>query len=333
MIKIKYYKSDGCIFVSDARYNHYQQQWKINGVPAELTFSSKWFKYSGIESIDCITSTMCEPDVNFRWEVDNKVCDGLADVISQEQSLEWRCEDDYEWYMGGDLHKLTGLYKRVFDKGDEFDVELLEGEDYELVFAGDIKSEDVSDPVKAKYSVTWGYGGKKANLVDLLSITKYKDIDLFMTPEILLAKRPCSISVDDTYRLIRSYVNQNINGHYAKVTSDYEFCFTVKRLVHHKPILDKRELKTTRGKSYRPPRFKTTTRDSDMIEIFEMCPSKPYSNYTKIEAFKGNDIEDLKSNIDLYLEELIGTINMSVVECEHCSGAGQIVKSFRNMNG
>ncbi|MFK5882928.1 MAG: hypothetical protein QM489_01155 [Candidatus Izemoplasma sp.] len=40
---------------------------------------------------------------------------------------------------------------------------------------------------------------------------------------------PCEISSQDLYNIIRERVKQNINYENAAITSDYDFCFTVKR--------------------------------------------------------------------------------------------------------
>ena len=62
------------------------------------------------------------------------------------------------------------------------------------------------------------------------------------------------------------------------------------------------------------------------IEIFEMTDDQhKYKGYTVIEGFKGNNIEELKENIDNYLKDLMAKINEPVVDCPHCKGKGIVL--------
>jgi hypothetical protein len=61
-------------------------------------------------------------------------------------------------------------------------------------------------------------------------------LERMLTPEFALHERPCSITSKQTYDIVRYYVKENIDPKQAEVTSDYDFCFTVKKKVAIKPL-------------------------------------------------------------------------------------------------
>ena len=159
--------------------------------------------------------------------------------------------------------------------------------------------------------------------VDLASITNYTELEKALTPEVLLHERPCFLPSEQTYSIIRAYIQNNINGAVARITSDYDFCFTVKKKVAVKPWTKRREILTSRGKSYRPPKFFTSHVEYREVEIFEMTPAKAkYGTYTVIEGFKGDNYRNLADNIRAYLDEQnrLEFINQPVARMPDLSG-------------
>jgi len=49
-----------------------------------------------------------------------------------------------------------------------------------------------------------------------------------------------------------------------------------------------------------------------------------YQGYTPIQGFHGNNIKELKENIDRYLSELMEIINKETKDCPLCGGHGII---------
>jgi translation elongation factor EF-1alpha len=106
----------------------------------------------------------------------------------------------------------------------------------------------------------------------------------------------------------------------------------VKKLVYIKPYIERKEIKKSNGRSYASPKFTTRSIETKEVEIFEMCPSKKYNNYTPIDGFKGDNITDLVENMKLFLEELMRVINQPVQECQHCGGLGCTYTKVTHMN-
>ena len=62
----------------------------------------------------------------------------------------------------------------------------------------------------------------------------------------------------------------------------------------------------------------------NLIEIFNMSHNG-YSVYDANYRFQGNDIEDLKNNIDNYLKDLIKKINEPLKYCSCCNGTAVVM--------
>ena len=191
---------------------------------------------------------------------------------------------------------------------------------------GEIKSEWAENPADARYSVWNGeYKHEGNRMVSISSVASFSELSEMMTPDLLLHNQPCSISSEQTYKIIRKHVSDNIDPKWAVITSDYDFCFTVKKKIAIKPITRTYEQTKSNGRSYAKPRLSTKTTTHKESEIFEMTHSgRCYKGYTPISGFKGDSLQELINNIDQYLSELMTYINEPLSECQHCNGTGHI---------
>ncbi|WP_241639962.1 hypothetical protein [Rosenbergiella epipactidis] len=150
-------------------------------------------------------------------------------------------------------------------------------------------------------------------------------IDLIVTPEPLRANSPCEISSKEVYDLVRQHVKDNINPRLARITSDYDFCFTVKKII---PLLKPhtysyQDIFARTKKQRAKLHFKTDT--SKEIEIFQMTNEQDnYKGYTPINGFKAPNEWELKEMVDNFLSTLMETINSPIEVCPHCEGAGYL---------
>ncbi|MNH75640.1 hypothetical protein D3C73_278900 [compost metagenome] len=143
-------------------------------------------------------------------------------------------------------------------------------------------------------------------------------LDQIATHPILLSTKPCKLSRADSYRIVRNYIKNHIDSRWAKITSDYDFCFTVSKEIAHEP----EEYRVDVGK--RKPKYETRYRRTRTAKVYEVAPSS-YNSYPVIEPFEGRNEEDLKQNIQKFLDELMSVINKPLIECEHCKGYGVIL--------
>ncbi|QNR65443.1 hypothetical protein IAQ67_16240 [Paenibacillus peoriae] len=140
-------------------------------------------------------------------------------------------------------------------------------------------------------------------------------LDQITTHPVLLSTRPCTLSRQESYNIVRKYIKANIDPRWAAITSDYDFCFTVSKNIEHEP----EEYRVNVGK--RKPKYETRYTRTRTVKVYETSP-KSYDRYPIIEPFVGKNEEDLKMNIQKFLDELMEVINRPLIECEHCKGYG-----------
>src|SRR5690606_8446244 len=152
---------------------------------------------------------------------------------------------------------------------------------------------------------------------------KYSLLDRITTHPILLPTKPCHLTNEQSYRIIRNHVKANINPKYARITSDYDFCFTVKKIID---LYMPHEYTVNINQHYprRKPKYEKRYNRTREETVYEVAP-KSYQDYTVVEPFSGKDYEDLKRNIDAFLHNLMEMINEPVVECECCKGRGVVL--------
>lgn len=324
MKTITIYTAPEGIFIVSLCYTASQvfDWWKVNGRnDFEYTAHKDWLFLRGAKTIDKVENKKIKSVslVGFKLkkpEMESK------DIPKEFALKEVGCDyEEGEWEYNSHLQS---LYEPVYDEGGTFWVE----EEFEVKDKGFIEYSDLSRPKTMKVKVYKGdkwYGGNTVES-DIRSFTHYSELDRILTPEFALHERPCAISSYDTYRIIRTFIQDNIDSSVAKITSDYDFCFNVKKKIAVKPYVVKTEITKSDGKSYARPRFNTRKVEYKEQECFEMTHErKGYRNYTVIEGFSGENLEGLVHKVKVYLKELIDFINTPVEECDCCKGTGHIV--------
>lgn len=243
------------------------------------TFKKNWYKLP--EMPQKIEKKGNNTSTNHRYELKAgfPVSDLTPQIISTE---DW--DDDSE---------IIGLYSYKYDT--------IEGQIEEVPFEIELLSEEDNFYVE---------------------IPKYKSTPSFITAltahSVLHTERPCSISGKELYKLIRNHVKLNVNPKYARVTSDYDFCFTVSKVISHAP----ESYTVNTGK--RKPKLETRYRRERTIKIFETSP-EGYSGYPTQKGITGKNQKDLEDKVDVYLEEILEMINKPYTECSCCGGMGVIL--------
>lgn len=137
----------------------------------------------------------------------------------------------------------------------------------------------------------------------------------------LYPQRDCVISGKEFYKIIRNYIKTFIDGKYAKITSDYDFCLTVEKVIH----LTEPVSYTVGGGTKRKPTTITKYRDTRAIVILKTSP-EGYSGYPTQKGITGENQEDLDNKVTKYLEDLIAEINSPMKDCTCCKGRGVILE-------
>lgn len=234
-------------------------------------------------------------------------------------------EDDFVWIEKykhlKSLYELKIEYSNPTSMSVDFEYNLIMKND-QLKFGTSFdfeiyKSEWVSD----------GFKKTEVNVNnDYISDVKFQFLDKLLLPSIVVRDNcPVRIGSKKLYDIVRAYILQNADRSIVDISSDYAFCFTVKkRILRKTPIVEEIEVMKQNGRPYKNPRYKTKTyTHAGSYTIFEMTNSiDKYSGYTVIPELYANDLDELNQKLIKLLDELIKFINKPVNLCPHCEGTG-----------
>jgi len=317
-------KTDRGFYIRDggSSYNSRISHLLINGKKLEPTFHNSWF-LSDAEP-KTVEKIVRQPNINHRFELTEDIPwvggsdlpkvmprDEVIGVNESGESCGWKKE----------LKHLQGMYEAKSDTQPD------KIEPVEFAYTTILEIPEIKIEENFKYPVqktSWESGG----IIDLKSNKiVHQWIDQIVFPEIVLPTLPSKLSSEDSYRIIRQHIKQNIDPRYATITSDYRFCFEVSKTI---PLSNTKEfqteIKNARGRSYKKKRFKQHLVVSrDIKKVFEMTYSpENYRGYTPIKGFLGTDHQDLKKNIDKFLDDLMARINEPLIDCSNCNGMGVV---------
>jgi hypothetical protein len=323
-IIIKAIKTEVCYFIqewNDARYGEYSglDSYFFDGLKPEPTHHKAWVKIKSLPTK--MEKKLGQPNINFRYELieKNMACDKFP-LVYQREDVARLSDEHNHWVWKPEFRHLYSLYEEKYDKQPDILVSI--PFEFNVICEIDNIKEYAGFAYKAQ-KTRWDSDGH-------LNITptsvKYQVIDKIVFPDIVLPSKPSSLDSHDSYKIIRQYIKDNINPKYAKITSDYDFCFTVeKRIELPEPVPYQVNISGTKR-----PKYVTNYRTNRNVKVFEMTYSGHggnYNGYTPIKGFEGKNHEDLKKNIDKYLSDLITKINQPIADCKHCKGSGVIIES------
>lgn len=298
----------------------------FNSKAPELTFDKRWVFVKATSTPLLVEEEVSQPAINHRYELIDKsmVTDKVKEVFPRDVVSECN-EDGYDWQWKEEYAHLRSLYELKSDERPKIKKIV----DYDLDVVMEIDEIEKHEGFSYQVQKTkWEHEGTTALTEKAI---RHQLIDLIIFPSIILPNKPSKLTSFQTYKVVRQYIKDNINPKYAEITSDYEFCFTVKkRLEFSEPesftvdvnnsIFQKRKRKPKYVQKYRKARL------SDAI--FEMTHADTkYKGYTIIQGFEGKDQTDLRQKIDFYLKNLIDFINKPLVDCPACKGMGVIKDS------
>lgn len=259
-------------------------------------------------------------------------CDKIPKHIRIEDIEEEWNEDSSKYEWTGKHAGLRELYSSSYEYIEGGEEEVFP----EITYKDELTISNWKSPVEMKVNVQQEgrYGSVNIVETDLSKIATFSDLDRMLVPEFMLPERPCSLSSQQVYKIIRAHVIANIDGKVAKIDSNYDFCFSVQKIVSTAPYEYKKEILTSKGNSYKPPRFSKETLSTKKARIFEMTwygadKGRGYGDYTCVEAWRGDNLEDLHNNIKRFLDELMHVINSPAHECKECNGCGTIFSKMQ----
>lgn len=280
------------------------------GMKTQKSYDSGWLFVP--RKITDIKSIVKGERINERYELKNPemVSDHIPLIMPKDEVMCCSCKSFFcgcEWT--DDYSHLRSLYKEAY----ELEEDTMKDEEFTWSIYGKSDKSFSRDgfEITREGSHYNDYRPTKYNIVEGFKYTNLEDSMLY--PSVLKSTLPCKLSRSSWYNVVRYHIKARIDSRYAHITSDYDFCLTVK-----KRVLENVEDIVLYGK-------KRTLQERD-ITIFE-CAPKGYQSYTVIDEIKGDDYSDLVIKIKKYLHELMVKINTPTYKCDCCDGYGYIVKS------
>ncbi|WP_157043497.1 hypothetical protein [Nitrobacter hamburgensis] len=277
------------------------------------TWNREWFKVSSVEGRQVYRVTLATQRLSgYSLKPEFVATDAMPSSVGVDF---FAYSDDKQ----NNAH-LRGLYEPTYEpvpeKAEPIEIEL------EIIATvdGELVQKAMNFPVYGTYS----HEGKRWSVTE--QSIQVSLLDRITAPSLLHQEVPCQLSSEDSFKIIRTHVKDNIDPKVAAITSDYDFCLTVqKKIKLAEPEPYTRDANFSFFGRRRKPRMVTDYRTERKLVVYETAPlrgGEVYKGYTKTEPFTGHNVQELKQNIEAYLKELMAEINKPLVDCPNCKGHG-----------
>jgi hypothetical protein len=291
MYKFSSIVSDNRVFVclndGDNYWSHQYtiSNWLFDGVTPKATQKKGWFEIPG-------WPTEVKKHIHGKHRL---VSYNLRPEFIPSAALPKEVDEDF--FLDDDNEHLQELYVGVMEEVPE-----------------SWESVDFSIARIAHVNSNWEFVSVPRNVQHLL-------IDEILIHEALLQDKPCHLPEQESFDIIREHIKQNIDPKVARISSNYDFCLTVVKII---PTVKPEPYSVCVNPLAKKPKYKTSYRNNKEIVAFE-CAPKAYGKYPIVEPFKGTSYADLNQNIQAFLKELMTKINQPLIECPHCEGSGVVL--------
>ena len=309
-------KTDKGCFISDCKattgydYNYHRtvlENMFFNGKKPTGTYYPNWFYIDSYPT--SVQREMHGECVNKRYE--------LADptLESDKMPLVIPYEDESKYNSS----VIENLYNFKYDQEPNYmaDVEC------ELQVVCEI--DNYNFPPKFEYGAIEKAGWSEKQYTIKNADVRHQLLDKMIFPPMLLHERPCKFTSKQMYDMTRQYILTHIDNSVAKITSNYAFCFEVRKLV---PLIEPETItyQNIFGRTKRERnKIHTAVKKYEEKTIFEMThEQEKYRGYSVIPELHANSEEELKEKLDTWLESLMAIINKPLCQCPHCHGSGYI---------
>lgn len=283
----------------------------LNGTAPEPSWKSHW--YFSKSKPEIIEHPQSPEQINHRFELINPemASDKIPSTIKREDACNQSTEYRWEYNWKPELAHLKSLYEAKHDEVPQPNKVL----PFELNILMEVAV--LQPPQNFSYQVKQRY--------DTYTITERNIevclLDQLTFPEIMHHTRPCRLSSKEVYQILRQEIIKGINPELAKITSDYDFCFNVAKLIPL-PKPENYSVCTnlfSRGRKHYVSRVKTHKE----LPFFQMTHAEEnYKGYTAIDPIIGKDAEDLKGKLEDLISSTLKAINTPIKLCRHCGGLG-----------
>lgn len=188
------------------------------------------------------------------------------------------------------------------------DYEVVPGELVDIPFEVEVITEvkNFRLPPKVDYKAKKKAGARTVEVIVDNTNFEHQLLDKLIIPEVLIHEYPCKLPSSELYQIVRQHIKENIDTRHARVTSDYDFCFKVKKTV---PIIGPGKIDHNKLMDGAFSQKKSILKEEE-FDIFEMTSeNERYKGYTPIKGISANNQTELKDKIDKFLDELMKFIN------------------------
>ena len=332
--KLEIYKTNLGIFIKSLWGTTQAWHYRVNGIE-DLPVNNGFVFLPGATEITTVEEKTYPKNIIVKYKLKDETLHNSPSI-----PLELFPEEVNNQYIGtnrnGDGYDVWQNYTNIQPLYEAVNMTTEAGwkphENWEVIVLREFQIDSYNTPIQMKVKLArndmWDNQPVKEH--DLANIVYYEDIEKLLTPEFLIHERPCYLSSHQVYRIVRQWIIENIDPKVSKITSNHDFCFTVKRIVKIKPYDYLYEERTPKGNKYKYPKYKKSVISTKEVELFEMTYSgyngkSGYNGYTIIDGWSASSLSAMKDQIDYYLENLMNIINAGVAECSHCNGHGHII--------
>ena len=309
-------KTDKGCFISDCRatsgydYNYHRTQLDklfFNGKNPTGTYYPNWYYIE--EYPTTIQREVRGACVNKRYELVDTTLE------SDKMPLVIPYEDENQY----NSNVIESLYRFNYDQAPNY------MEDVECDIQVVCEIDNYTFPPKFEYNAITRTGWNDNYYTIKNADVHHQMLDKMIFPPVLLHNRPCKLSSKQMYDLTRQYVLTHIDNSVAKITSNYAFCFEVKKLV---PLIEPETItyQNIFGRTKRERnKIHTAIKKYEEKSIFEMThEQEKYKGYSVIPELYADSEAELKEKVDAWLEGLMEIVNKPLCQCAHCHGSGYI---------
>lgn len=322
-LSFKAFTSVDGLFIASASGYEISTVYLINGKEMKPTHNKLWKLVEGEAEIKTVQKFVRSIKRKSHYELIDETLhvDGKIPKRLELDDVGGYYDEDEGVWVWGNYSNLQSLYKTVYSETPEHYADI----DFDVNYVGSVDG-SISKPLEHKFKISGKYNSDEVEKA-LKDVVTYSELERILTPEFLLHEKPCTLPSKQFYNLIRSYVKDNIDPANAKVTSDYDFCFTVSKVIAVKPYEIKREQLTANGKGYKPPKFNVSQVKYVEHKVYEITNTQDrYKGYPTIDDITGESLQDLYDNIKTYLDVLMWKINKPVKRCDCCNGEGYLTE-------
>lgn len=288
-LKINAVITDSGVFINDTVNNYSNstlERLLINGEKPKRSHVRNWFVIDEMP----VSIKKQEPDSrkNKQWE--------LIDPDMESKALPLIVEYDELSYEDS----IADLYT--------LDYEVVPGELVDIPFEVEVITEvkNFRLPPKVDYTVKKKDRARTVEVVIDNTNFEHQLLDKLIIPEVLIHEYPCKLPSSELYQIVRQHIKENIDTRHARVTSDYDFCFKVRKTV---PIIGPGKIDHNKLMDGAFSQKESIIKEEE-FDIFEMTSeNERYKGYTPIKGISANNQTELKEKIDKFLDELMKFIN------------------------